>query len=237
MKKTLTGLIPTIMSLILLLSSSTIVYAENNNTLNISFMYEKTPISGAEFSIYQIGILNEKKTAYSIKSPFVWSGNFGDLDTAEKHEEAVKNFESQTKNIKPIAKRVTDENGNVSFTGLNDGIYLVVQSGSTGSSLNYTKGQSFLVNDPMYINGKWQNVVNAIPKTSVNNKEVQIPNKPSNPPEKTKGNLPKTGDINDPFLWGSLVLIGGIIILLLGIYKRNKQINGINKDIGKVRKR
>lgn len=200
------------------------VYAQADGTLNITFSYENKGISGAEFSIYQVADLKTDKTGYIVKAPFKYDGDFRDIKTADDHIKLALKLEKQSKNVSEKMTLQTSSDGKVSFSGLKDGIYLVVQTGATGEAKDYTNMHPFLVMVPQFENSTWNKVVNAKPKPEVQRKEVpgtppgnppQTP--PDNPPVKPHGKtLPNTGDNSGVFWWSGLLMISGGLLVILG---------------------
>src|SRR3712207_753123 len=133
----------------------------------LTINYENKAISGVEFSVYQVADLKEDKTGYTIKPPFKWDGDFRNIKTANDQIKLSYDFELQSRNAEAVKKLQTGNDGKVSFTGLQDGIYLVVQTGAVGEAKNYTTFQSFLVMVPQFENGIWNKTVNAKPKPEI----------------------------------------------------------------------
>lgn len=191
---------------------SNLAYAADDGILNFTFSYEKRGISGAEFSVYQVADLKEDKTGYIVKAPFQYNGDFQEIKTASEHIKLALKFEKQSKNVSEKMTLQTSSDGRVSFSGLKDGIYLVVQTGATDEAKDYTHMQPFLVMVPQFENGIWNKVVNAKLKTEVQRKEV-----PGTPPENPNENpLPKTGDNSGVFWWSGLLMISGSLFVILG---------------------
>lgn len=92
------------------------------------------------------------------------------------------------------------------FTDLKDGIYLVVQTGSSGKAKDFTNVQPFLVIIPQFENGIQNRVVNAKPKTEIQRKEKpEIP--PQTPPDLSPKKRPQTGDITNMFRWNGVLML------------------------------
>ena len=97
-----------------------------------------------------------------------------------------------------MMKGETGDDGTAKFTDLKDGIYLVVQTGSSGKAKDFTNVQPFLVIIPQFENGIQNRVVNAKPKTEIQRKEKpEIP--PQTPPDLSPKKRPQTGDITNMF--------------------------------------
>lgn len=170
-------------SLIFFITSFDCAYAaEENGSLNIILTYERQAIDGAEFSVYQVAKWNEKESRHTVKAPFRWNGDFVNIKTADDQLKLSLYFEKQSRNIKEMMKGETGDDGTAKFTDLKDGIYLVVQTGSSGKAKDFTNVQPFLVIIPQFENGIQNRVVNAKPKTEIQRKEKpEIP--PQTPPD------------------------------------------------------
>ena len=121
-----------------------------------------------------------------------------------------------------MMKGETGDDGTAKFTDLKDGIYLVVQTGSSGKAKDFTNVQPFLVIIPQFENGIQNRVVNAKPKTEIQRKEKpEIP--PQTPPDLSPKKRPQTGDITNMFRWnGVLMLSSGMLLLFCRIRQKSK---------------
>lgn len=213
----------TSLSLIFFITSFDCAYAaEENGSLNIILTYERQAIDGAEFSVYQVAKWNEKESRHTVKAPFRWNGDFVNIKTADDQLKLSLYFEKQSRNIKEMMKGETGDDGTAKFTDLKDGIYLVVQTGSSGKAKDFTNVQPFLVIIPQFENGIQNRVVNAKPKTEIQRKEKpEIP--PQTPPDLSPKKRPQTGDITNMFRWnGVLMLSSGMLLLFFRIRQKSK---------------
>ncbi|HEY9575252.1 MAG TPA: pilin N-terminal domain-containing protein [Lachnospiraceae bacterium] len=205
--------------------SSSIVLASDKNSLDIIFMYEKTPIKGAEFSLYQVATLNSERNTYKMLDSFTYSGDFSDIDTAEKSLQLAKDLSRQVVEENKIATLKTQADGMAGVTDLEDGIYLVVQSGAGDEAKEYTRVEPFLVMVPMYIHGEWESHVKAHPKPEITKGKTPPPDTPKPPkppsPPKQKEKGPKTGDFNHLFFWVGMLLMSGSF--LFGLRRQRKE--------------
>lgn len=214
---------------IFFINSSKFVYAVQDGILNFTIKYKDEAISGLELSIYQVADLSEDRDLYRVKSPFKYEGAFKDIRTTQDHLRLALEFERQSHLTKEFRKLNSDQEGKISFKGLEDGIYLVVQTGASKKASDYTRLQSFLVAVPEYRDGNWDYIVNAIPKTELKAKDK--PSKPPEspprtPPEKPKESYPKTGD-DSHLSWWFLMLLLSVCLLGLTDKKKNKKMRGV----------
>lgn len=209
-------------SFLFFMAFSQCVYAETDGILNILFRHDNNDISGAEFSIYQVADLNVDKTGYNIKPPFKYEGDLNDVKTAEDQIKVALIFENQSNKVNALKKLRTGNDGRVKFSGLKDGIYLVVQTGEIEEATNYTKLQPFLVMVPQFENNQWSKIVTAKPKSEVIRKDT--PNSPpTTPPYYKIEKTPKTDDTTDPTRYLGLAMISVSLLILLGGKKKDKR--------------
>ena len=175
-----------------------------------------------EYYTYQVAKWNEKESRHTVKAPFRWNGDFVNIKTADDQLKLSLYFEKQSRNIKEMMKGETGDDGTAKFTDLKDGIYLVVQTGSSGKAKDFTNVQPFLVIIPQFENGIQNRVVNAKPKTEIQRKEKpEIP--PQTPPDLSPKKRPQTGDITNMFRWnGVLMLSSGMLLLFFRIRQKSK---------------
>ncbi|MCD8378747.1 MAG: peptidase [Lachnospiraceae bacterium] len=120
--------------------------------------------------------------------------------------------------------------GTVSFTDLELGLYLIVQ---TIESADYETISPFVVTLPMEEDGVWVYAVNASPKVGTVTLTPEEPGEPEEPEEPTEPEepvvpetpqtpaepiLPQTGQLNWPV---PVLLIGGFILLIAGVVLKN----------------
>ena len=122
----------------------------------------KTPISGAELSLYYVATvkLNNKNN-----SSYTFTNAFEDCSCALDDSTLSVNLDAFVKEHSVSAERlVTDAHGNVTFTDLPLGLYFVKQ---TSTVAGYAPCTSFLVTVPNHNTDGYVYDVNASPKTDV----------------------------------------------------------------------
>ena len=119
-------------SFVFFILPSNFVYADESPSLDIVFTDNNKGISGSEFSIYQVAELKADRTGYTVTSPFQWSGDLLTIRSSEDQLKLAQNLERQSLGASPVMTQTTGLDGVVHFTGLNNGIYLVVQTKQTG---------------------------------------------------------------------------------------------------------
>lgn len=147
----------------------------NTGSIHVN-LYDSTnnkALSGGELTVYRVAEVQRKNGNLS----FEYCGDFdgcaielGDLTdstlAAQLQEYLPQSAEGTTKTI--------DADGNVTFRGLELGLYLIVQ---TEASKGYEPINPFLVSLPMAEDGKWNYEVDASPKVG-----AYTPTKPDTPP-------------------------------------------------------
>lgn len=201
--------------------SLTIHYALNNGE-NI--------LSGAVFSIIQTAVLSDPDAQiYSLTK------TFGELDisfdgmTAEGSAEAAEKFYrySEKNNMDADATETTGDEGDATFTGLAEGIYLVYQEGSREGSSAYAYDNTlpFLVRIPDRADedSDWEYTVTAYPKSEPSLRPTEKPAptaRPSGSSSEKAGNV-RTGDETDVSMFIFLIAASfALLIIGSGIIHR-----------------
>lgn len=153
--------------------------AGGEGIVHVQYKYGGNNIDGAEFSIAQVGSSAGGKFEFSGEAKSKLDGESGsysnDEMTDSKARELAERLASDTSCYDVISTKETDSSGMLSFSGLDDGIYLVWQSGSEGLSVHYADAKPFLVSFP-YIDdaGAVQREITAYPKTDMNKIETMV---------------------------------------------------------------
>ena len=124
--------------------------------------YEKTPIAGAQLSVYYIatvGINTDGNLNY------IFAEEFAELDNAIDDPELAAKLDAYlSENEVPAIRVCTDENGTASCEALLPGLYLIRQ---TNTVEGFAPCTPFLVTVPFESNDGYVYEVNATPKTEV----------------------------------------------------------------------
>ncbi len=106
--------------------------ADNDGTLTVCYKNEETILSGMQCQIYRVG--HRENNDYVFDGAFAnYRLTFGDMDKPMKEWDsetigtlaATLRVYAVTDKLPNDGEGVTDENGNITFTGLEDGLYLV----------------------------------------------------------------------------------------------------------------
>ena len=188
-------LITGITSIFLFNSSNFLVLAEQQeNTATIQFSEKDsetatvTNIPDATFVVYKVADITYNGDAasaiYTLVDEYKETEINFDGMTAEKSNEAAEKIFALANKLDPVATGKTNEDGQVTFANLPDGMYLVAETKAEGEAGKYELAKPFLVSLPLYTSGEWKHNVTISPKSEVK----KIPNeKPVVPPsEKPK---------------------------------------------------
>ena len=212
----------------LLLSAVPVSAAEDTaqtGTINVSFP-EKSKLTGAEFGVYQVAVLNEGKfeNTESFKNLGIdWMSIKKDPESTESGEVTNEDLAAAKTQVEKYIsdnkvatfKTAAAANSMASFTDLKPGVYYVAQTKDSSDSFRMT---SFIATIPF--NGSY--TVNATAKTSGQTPTTpDNPNTPATPTTPTNSTIPKTG-MNAwmiPFF-----AVAGLFFIALGalLMKNNK---------------
>jgi len=125
---------------------------------------EKTPIEGAEITLYQIA--EAKEVNYNLTFELLENLNECNIDLSDlKDSNLIKNLEECIKDKElPIRTILTDENGIANFEELKLGLYLVKE---TNKVKGYSNIDSFIIMIPENIDNTWIYDIEATPKTDI----------------------------------------------------------------------
>ncbi len=172
------------------------------------------PVPGGTLSIYRVGEVAEDNGDYSFRptGDFAACGeSFADLTDSDLLALRLMNYGSI---LTPLATQTIDANGQVRFTDLPVGLYLMVQK---TPAPGYAKMSPFLVSLPYLENGSYCYDLTATPKTDL---DRTPPPTPTPPPS-----LPPTGQLWWPV---PLLLCGGLLLCAVGGLVGRKK--GLDED-------
>ncbi len=191
-------------------------------SLSITFTVSGEPISsGNEVGIYKVAdAIEDQGYKFVFKDAFAAAGEVPeDLDSVNR-DLAVKLEKIAKDHNVPMygSSKKLDAGGNVSFSDLEVGLYLIVHTKKTEITLSdktkvvYTINP-FLVSIPQRENGEYVYDVTSKPKVAPQ-KDVTPPKKNPPPPR-----LPQTGQL----WWPVMVLAGlGVLMLCIGMIRKNR---------------
>ena len=110
-----------------------------------------TPIAGATASLYKVADLNDGINWYTLTS------DFESLNVDFNQQMNAAAFQATStraanlvtaKKLKPVKQATSDAKGTVAYGSLPYGVYLVMETASTGTAANYNNFTSFLISVP-----------------------------------------------------------------------------------------
>ena len=144
------------------------VSAAEENTIKIVFKTQDTGISGATFTLFKVGVLEEETYEWTREVEALQDFPYKPLELSEKSEEMAKALEQNAGLLLTAAEDITDEKGVISFNNLEDGIYLVCQTGCQGNAKIYTMAAPFFMTVPYWNEDNiYSNEAVAFPKTEL----------------------------------------------------------------------
>lgn len=175
-------------------------------SLKMSLVYVdknvRTPVDGASFAVYQVGVLNEDGN-YTQAETFAGVeqviGN-DTMKTAGSMMRAAEVLSGAVQDIVPdVGTGTTDAEGMIDFGIIpvgRFGIFLIVQTGQDGSSRQYETAEPYLVQVPMPDGtGGWVYDVTTYPKPERNKPDIPSSTVPATT---GPGNTPPHGGREDP---------------------------------------
>lgn len=130
-------------------------------------------ISGVGFSVYKVAELtvNRGNAVYTLLKNYQRLDIDFDGMTASESAKAAAALSELTKSVNPDYRGITEKDGCTTMWDLEPGMYLVVQSSSTGEAVQYSSIVPFLVSVPEGNTdggtGTWNYDVKAEPKTEI----------------------------------------------------------------------
>ena len=197
-------------------------------SLSITFTYEGKPISDGN----KVGILKVADVVEDNGYKYVWRADFAEVgEMPENLDDANAALSSKLERL-AREKKLTlyrksqelDDNGTVTFNDLAPGLYLVIHTTKTQTTLadkskvKYTINP-FIISIPQTANGKLLYDVATNPKVSPEKDTTPPPKKPT-PPRPPR--VPQTGQ-----LWWPVMVFGaaGVLFVCAGLIRKNKQEN------------
>lgn len=170
-----------------------------------------TPMANVEFTAYKIAALNHEENSWVLEEPLA-SRN---PDIHLNEIKSITDWNREATSMADLVKDMemfkvtgkTDENGTLTFSDLDEGVYLVV----SGNASLYGAVSPFFVAIPQQIGGEWENYVTVNPKaeSSPNTEIIEIV---------------QSGDASQIILYLVLAIVTILYITAVGMYKKNKRI-------------
>lgn len=145
---------------------------DETGSISITIKYENNPVAGGSLTLYNVASisLDDGNLSYVLTSDFLdFETDFSDI-SSDTFAKDLKNYADANK-LEGKTEEV-DEDGKVSFEGLNLGLYLMVQKDAADG---YYEMNPFVVSVPDESMGKVVYNVDASPKTEIIRKPVEPP--------------------------------------------------------------
>lgn len=173
-------------------------------SIHITMHQGENAVAGGTLTLYQAGRVEVRDGNFSFALTDAFCGSTETLTDIESAGLAEALAEYAGKQLLEGIKKTIDEEGNVIFTELEPGLYLLVQEEAASG---YNKAVPFLVSIPMKENGTYLYDVDASPKVELERETMPPaePETPSEPPSEPESpftpdspGLPQTGQLNWP---------------------------------------
>jgi LPXTG-motif cell wall-anchored protein len=204
-------------------------------------------IDGAEIDVIQVAdvTVSDGSVHYELLPEFESTGITLDGMSTEQSIEAASTLDSlAAKSVHQGSKKVTDSQGSVTFDNVPVGMYLVRQTGASGTAQNYEYFDPFLVMVPEKDPGSasWIYDVTTQPKSETKRLSTPTPTPtttttvtktPGNPTNTTTGKTessPKTGDSSHVMFYAGLLLISGGVAAVLLLKRRTAGAKNTSDD-------
>lgn len=185
-------------------------------SIEITMHTDETTVGGGTLTLYRVGDVNESDGNYAfvLTEDFEESGeSLENIGSAELANHLAAYAEEKT--LEGLTQAI-DDNGNVSFTELELGLYLLVQE---EAAEGYNKLNPFVVSVPQMKEGAYVYEVDASPKVELTPaptpplNDPDEPDVPEEPDEPDEPKLPQTGQLNWPI---PVLTVAGLTLLALG---------------------
>lgn len=205
-------------------------HAATSNTLSVHLAHDGTVVPNVRTKVYLVASKDASTDDYTYVDPFADShvdlprgtegGKASDWDSAARQ---LAGYVSD-RGVGQTVAGTTDGNGDVTFSGLSEGLYLVVSDSGTIDGTTYSFSP-YLINLPgVDASGKVVSSVTSAPKSSAEQPpQPHVPTSPSpNPPTPTPTpqNLAQTGDAWLPII---PIAIAGIALVVVGWKLHNRK--------------
>lgn len=211
--------------------NDTKVFARETGSVNIKAVANKDEgdsyaLPDTTFMMYQVAVSEEGR--WKLTEDFAKTKVAFDFNDPETQDENAEKLEAYVKKQGIVGEREnTDANGEVTFSGLEEGVYLFIQPEKTYLGQSAYQSTAFVIpvpeNDGM--NVLWN--VTVEPKF----KNESIPKKGETPQEPTKDNSQKgkrtvtkggkTGDNTALYQWATILLLSMLVMELI-FYRKNQ---------------
>lgn len=192
-------------------------------SVSITVMDNNRAVSGGSLTLYRVGTITEDGSGYMLTDDFSSSKESLTNPSSAALAKRLAQY-AQKQKLSGTTQNI-NSNGQVTFSDLELGLYLLVQDKAASG---YQQMAPFLVTVPMLENGGYVYDVDASPKTEVQktpstpsnptpSNPTRTPTTPTNPTTSTKQpgsyKLPNTGQLNWPI---PVLVVSGLGLFSIG---------------------
>jgi len=184
------------------------VQMDKKGTITVTMRMGETAVGGGTLTLYQVGEVREDDGNYTFQptGDFASCGESFEDVTSPALADSLSKYAKENK-LPGVTKNI-DENGTVTFTDLEVGLYLFVQNKAANG---YNKADPFLVSLPyMQDNGQYGYHVDASLKAELEKEPEPTTPQPTKPTDPT---LPQTGQLNWPI---PVLAVLGLLLFTAG---------------------
>lgn len=200
-----------IASLPLAASAHPVPDRNREGSITVTMRYKEKAVPGGSLTLYRVGDVHEDDGNYSYVPATAFQGavtSFEDIQSPALAETLAEYAKKQR--LSPVTTKTIGNDGTVTFSGLELGLYLLVQD---TAAQGYGNVSPFLVSVPYLKDDRYIYDVASTPKTGLD-REVTPTKAPS-----YDGNLPQTGQL----WWPVPVLIcAGLACIAVGLFRRRR---------------
>lgn len=197
-------------------------HADAPNSLTVHFEHDQTKVSNVATRVYLVAKKDAATDSYTYVDAF--SGSGVDLATAEESgkasdwDGAANKLDSYvtSQSIKPVQTGTSNGMGDVTFSNLEDGLYLVVSDPAQIGNGTYEFSSYLIALPKTDKSGAVTHTVTSAPKSSVyepTKPPTPTSPKPNPPTPPTPEKLAQTGDTWLPVL---PFVVGGLLLVAIG---------------------
>ncbi len=178
-----------------------------SGSISVTIKNRDSVISGGSLTLYQVAEVQEDDGDYN----FVFTSEFVSCQLSLENiqwEQLAKDLANyvESADITGIKKSI-DSKGNVIFSNLQLGLYLIIQE---DAAPGYYAVNPFLISVPMESEEKWIYDIDATPKVELEKEQNKDPSSPNSSDESV---LPQTGQLNWPV---PVLVASGLILFAFG---------------------
>ena len=188
--------------------ASTLPDLTKKGSITFTMKYNKQDIDGGTLTIYRVGDIVQDDANYSFHLIEKIDASKSVVEDPQKAGLAGE-LASKVQRSDAYRDNVKIEKGQVKFTDVEPGLYLVMQH---SAAAGYECISPFLISVPQFTKGEYKLDVTADPKVPIETKPAPT-TKPTTKPTQPGDKLPDTGQLNWPV---PVLVCSGVALFVLG---------------------